>query len=174
MSNPASPGSPGSSNRAQLQQLLNQILVSLRAKKRDKTTDYQNKMRLLMRSFELSSKEDIIKLARDEYEALQMKDLLEKLVRDSTILSQNFYDFVKNYENPPYYDKYSFLVSASNLIGVPEIDTLNSKLPIRKPPTQLELQTFQNDKEAGIYIRRFAEEKGSSQGANERILPMFK
>lgn len=174
MSTPASPGSTGGSNRAELQQIMNQIVISLRAKKRDNLTDYQIKMRKLMRSFELSSKEEIIQYARDEYEALQMKDLLEKLTRDATMFTQDFSDFLKNYEKPPYIDKYSFLVSASNLLGIKEIDTFNSKLPIKKPPPPLELQAFSNDKEAGIYIRKFAEEKGSSQGANERILPMFK
>lgn len=174
MSAPASPGSPSGSNRAELQQLMNKIVADLRAKKRDINTDYQIKMRKLMRSFELSSKEEIIQLARNEYESLQMKNLLEKLTRDATMFTQDFYDFYKNHEKPPYADKYSFLVSASSLLGIKELDTFQSKLPIKKPPTPLELQTFANDKEAGLYIRKFAEEKGSSQGADERILPMFK
>lgn len=174
MSSEANPDNSSSSNRAGLQQTMNKVISSLRAKKRDVMTDYQNKSRKLMRSFELSSKEEIIEYARNEYECQQKKELLERLTRDATMLSQDFQDFVKNYESPPYIDKYSLLISASNILGINEISTLQSKLPIKKPPQPYELKTFANDKEAGLYIRKFAEEKGSSQGANERLLPMFK
>ena len=170
----STPGSPSSSNKTETQQILTQIITTLRKQKRDLADTYQSANRILMRSFELSTKEEIIRYAQNEFEIRQKKELLDKLVRDTTYLSQNFSDFYRNYEKSPYIDKYLFLISASSLFGIQNINNFSSKLPLQNQPEPITLKTFGSEKEAGLYVRKFAEEKGSSQGADERLFELFR
>ncbi|OHS97457.1 hypothetical protein TRFO_09470 [Tritrichomonas foetus] len=157
-------------SRSDAQALLAQIIAGLRAKKREISDQYLLASRKLMRSFDLSPKDEIIKNAHDEHRLAQLKSIVEQSTRTATSLNMNFNDFYRNYENN---QSYFTLCSHSKILEVEQIDSLAQALPPKKQVKQVEIQPL-GDKEVGAYVRKFAENKGSSQGADERLLDLFR
>ena len=159
--------------RSEVQSKLTSIIASLRAKKRDLNLQYQDSNRKLMRSFDISTKEEISKFALEENKLRQTREVLEQVLRDAFFLNQNISAFYKNYDSPPYCDRYCSLLESSKILENQDIERLGQMLTPKKQIKISELRTL-TEKEIGPYVKKFAEDKGSSQGADERLMELFR
>lgn len=157
-----------------MKQKLTKIVATLRMKRRDVTSNYQVVGRKLMRSFELDPKEKIVQNAENHYIIKHQHDILQKSVTLADRITGGIADFVKEDfgENDAIIQAYNELCSMKTVLNVPELNSLATEKAPKESLNQIEITPL-SEKEVGLYIKKFAEVKGSTQGMAERLQSLF-
>ena len=158
----------------QLNQKLGEAVSALRMKRRDLTRDLQTIEKRLLRSFDLGGKEQIINLAIEHAQTKQVLEMAKKASGLIDRIKQDASDFLKeDYGgNEHVANEYKELCSFKSVLTVKELDNLIAAKPPKGEVKQAEVEGLQ-EKDSQAYIRKFAENKGSTQGMAERLQQLF-
>ena len=158
----------------QLQQKLTRAVAALRARRRDMAGELQTMERKFMRSFDIEGKDVILANAGKHHAMKQKMDLMKHTVSIADRIAQNQGDFCRPdfNGNEQLKNEYKELCAHQTIIGLKELDDLIAAKPLDVAVEQVEVQELA-DKDAPLYVKKFAEVKGSTQGMAERLQQLF-
>jgi hypothetical protein len=166
MSQPSSPSSnPIATKVARVARLL-------RTKKRDLTTILQTAERILMRSFELDTKEKIVEKSEKHLRVKQENDFFQDALAGMDLIQLRVNEFLDEKSPDDLENIYSRICSYQTILVMPEFDALVAARPPKEVLPQRDYVVL-DEKDNGSYAKKFAETKGSTQGMAERLRSLF-
>lgn len=158
----------------QLHQKLSRAVAALRARRRDMAGELQTAERRLMRSFDIDGADGIIANAQKHHVLKQKMELMKRACGVADRIAQSAGEFVKEdfNGNEQLKNEYKELCAHQTIVGLKELDDLIAAKPLDVEVEQVQVQEL-SEKDAPVYIKKFAEVKGSTQGMAERLQQLF-
>lgn len=147
-------------------------VTALRKKKRDVVDSYHVAMRNLMRSFDIMPKDKIIENVINEHRLDQEQMCLIHAIKLCSTISEQWKLFVQKPRPQEIDEVYCELCGLKQVMKVDKMSKFIEDYP---PEGEVTIVAYPelNDKDIVRYVHKFAEEKGSTQGAASRLLELF-